>query len=248
MAVLQLQLSVVPLPSLLGVRLLMKTGSFVLFALGTIAVPAALFAACGGDTFIATNENLDDAGSGGSSAGQAGTGGSSGGGASGAPSTGGSAGGGPCTPGETIDLGSCERCGVSRRVCDENGQFGDPVCEEQGECEAGASETQDCGNCGSQQRTCSASCSWGDWSTCSQPANACAPGAVSGTGCDGCSQKTCGSNCQWSACQLKPGSQCEYEGGSNWQCCGAAGANRCQYCSSSCQWYPCQAGACSWCP
>jgi hypothetical protein len=232
MAVLQLELSVVSMCNVL--RMLLTRRSLGLAGMTLLA--AAAVAGCGDDSFIATNEIIDpDAGIAGG-AGASGTGGQSGGSGSAGMPSGGSAGrGGACTPGDTLELGSCERCGVSRRLCDASGQFGPPVCEQQGECEAGAEESAGCGNCGSNKRTCQNNCTWGAFGSCSGE-GVCNPGATQAGGCDSCSHKECTDKCQWSACKLKPGNACNYNAGTNYQCCGAG---KWQFCSSSCQWHPC---------
>jgi hypothetical protein len=218
--------------------------------LGAMALLAtAAVSACGDDSYIATNEIVDpDAAS---ASGAAGAGGSAG------QASGGSAGSAGCTPGDTLEVGSCEKCGISRRVCDASGEYGPPVCEEQGECEAGAEETAACGNCGSSKRTCGSSCTWGALGACSGE-GACKPGAVdpncmSGPAgkqqLDPCLQKECNNNCQWSTCKLRPGAVCAWEAGYNFKCCGT---DMWQYCSGSgtnvCSWHPCAScNGCSAC-
>jgi hypothetical protein len=201
----------------------------------------ALAAACGDDGFIATNEIIDE------DAAAAGNAGSGTGGDGGSTSAGGAAGGGSCTPGEVIDLGTCELCGVSRKICDENGTFGAPVCEEQGECEAGAEQSQDCGNCGTQTRTCDSTCTWGAFGACGGGGD-CAPGAVAND-CthegvlDPCQSRTCKTDCTWGACGTKAGAVCPWNNGKKWQCCGGGSW---QYCNKdTCNWHPC--AACSGC-
>lgn len=155
-----------------------------------VVASTAYFAACGGETYIASNnENVEDSGTTGGEAGQgsggdSGSGGSSSGGESGSSGTaGGAAGsGGTCTPGETKTLGTCEKCGTSTQTCDSAGTWGPPTCVGAGPCSPGETSA----------------------SGCSDP----------------CSAKTCGSDCQWSGCGLKAGAACMYEGGTNFQCCG----------------------------
>jgi hypothetical protein len=206
-----------------------------------------LAAACSDDGFIATNEIIDE------DAASAGNAGSGTGGNSGSTSTGGAggaAGGGSCTPGEAIDLGTCELCGVSRKICDDSGTFGAPVCEEQGECEAGAEESQPCDNCGTQTRTCDSTCTWGAFGACGGTGD-CAPGTVakdciSEAKVDPCRERVCGSDCKWGACGKSPGAVCTWDAGKNFQCCGS---DSWQYCNSAtCSWHPCAScNGCSAC-
>lgn len=175
---------------------------------------------CSDDTYVATNELLDDAGS----AGVTGSGGASGsagagaaggfaGGAGTAGSAGSGAGGtggttGTCTPGQKQDVGSCAKCGTKRQTCDAGGNWGPEQCEDQGACNPGDEDT--------------AACS------------------------DTCEAKTCKSDCSWGACGLKSGAKCKYNSGSEWQCCGT---NKWQFCNSAtCDWHPCaDCGASSSC-
>lgn len=159
--------------------------------LALVASSTAYFTACGGETYIATNnENVEDSGSSGGEAGEGSGGVSSGGSASGGESgeggvagaaQGGAAGSGTeCTPEEKKTLGTCEKCGTSTQTCDANGAFGPPTCE---------------------------------------GAGVCAPGETAGCA-DPCAAKTCGSDCKWGGCSLKAGATCLYENGTNFQCCG----------------------------
>ncbi len=164
-----------------------------------------------------------------------------------------------CTPGQ-VENGSqgCGNCGnqTRTRTCTASCGWGAwsawGTCSGQGVCAAGASESasQGCGNCGTQShtRSCSSSCQWNAWpawSTCSGQ-GVCAPGAQSTSCGDPCAAKVCSSSCQWGACGLKPGAQCLYKNGSNYQCCGT---KKWQFCNSdpplaggsACSWFPCQA-------
>ena len=186
----------------------------VVLAVLVVALGGGAALACSDDTYIATNETLGGGGgvqsggaagggAGGAAAGAAGTAGAAGSGGV-AGSTGGAAGSGgtgatECKAGDKQDLGTCQKCGTSRRTCQADGTWGDPVCEEQKECNPGEKTT----------------------SGCSDP----------------CAEKTCGASCTFGACGKKTGATCLYEGGSNWQCCGA---QKWQYCSSACDWHPCQ--------
>lgn len=210
-----------------------------LLAFLTLGAVAGIVAACGDDGFIATNEIIDDASTSGGASGDGGSSGQSG--SSGSTSTGGAAGGGSCTPGETLDLGTCEKCGTSRKTCDESGVWGEAVCDEQGECEAGAEESEACGNCGTRTRTCSSACTWEAFGACGGEGT-CAPGAVAqdcmaAGAVDPCRERVCGNDCTWGACGKKAGAVCTWDNGTNFQCCGAG---KWQFCSSaSCDWHPC---------
>jgi hypothetical protein len=146
-----------------------------------------------------------------------------------------------CTPGIVNVLGACSKCGTLLQTCNPLGEWGPPECTDQGVCEAGASEAEACGNCGTRGRACNSLCAWEPFSACGGE-GPCAPGSVTQFLCDSCSQLVCQSNCQWGGCELKFGAQCEYKGGTTFQCC-APGAW--QYCSPTCQWFGCQ--ACSGC-
>lgn len=180
--------------------------------LAAVAIVAAVASAsCSDDTYVATNELLDDAGSAGA-AGAAGASGSAGSGATGA--TGGSAGAagtagsagaatggatGSCTPNEKKDGGSCAKCGTKRQTCDANGQWGPEQCEDQKACNPGDEDT--------------AACS------------------------DVCEAKKCQADCSWGACGLKSGAKCKYNSGGEFQCCGT---DKWQFCNSAtCDWHPC---------
>ncbi len=186
----------------------MRFGSLLLIAIGSVGVTTA----CSDDTLIATNEATGggggaagaagtDAGAAGSGGGAAGSGGSAGNTGGAAGSTGGAAGSGGCTPGEKQTVGTCQKCGSSRRTCKAGGTWGDPVCEDQKEC---------------------------------------SPGDKTTTGCsDPCAEKNCGASCTFGSCEKKSTAKCLYNGGTEWQCCGA---KKWQYCSKdTCDWFPCDA-------
>ncbi|HEY8426854.1 MAG TPA: hypothetical protein VIL20_00705 [Sandaracinaceae bacterium] len=156
---------------------------------------------------------------------------------------------GECTPGETDEetrpCGECNE-GVERRVrtCGDDCRWGAfsawSACETSAQCSPGQTERESraCGNCGTQSRsrTCDPStCTWGAWTAYGDCTGegVCTPGATRAGSCDGCSHQVCTSSCTWSACQLRPGNQCDWERGTNWRCCGS---NRWQYCLSSCRW------------
>jgi hypothetical protein len=234
------------LHELLLTRRICWLGAVALVALTTVS-------ACGDDSFIATNEIVDPDAS--ASGGEGGSAGGAGASASAGVSSGGAGGG--CTPGDVLEVGSCEKCGLSQRLCDENGQYGAPVCQGQGECEAGAEETAACGNCGSNTRTCQSDCTWGALGACTGE-GVCKPGAID-TNCmsgpstdrklDPCLVKECSDSCQWSTCKLKAGAVCAWEAGHNFQCCGT---DMWQYCSGGgdnvCHWHPCAScNGCSAC-
>ena len=121
-------------------------------ATGLMAVVAS--ASCSDDTYVATNEILDDAGAAGSGGNAGGASGSSGAGAAGgfagaagsAGSAGAATGGstGSCTPNEKKDVGSCAKCGTKRQTCDSNGQWGPEQCEDQKACNPGDEDTAAC--------------------------------------------------------------------------------------------------------
>jgi hypothetical protein len=186
-------------------------------------------------------------GGGGGTGGDGGTGGSAGGGGNGGTGGNGVAGfpAAECQPGQTMDVGACAMCGTLRRHC-VGFHFAAPVCESQGVCVTGAKESAPCGNCGTKTRTCNATCTWDAYGACGGE-GPCAPGATQAGSCDPCSQETCGKTCTWGACALKAGNQCEWQKGTNHQCCGAGSW---QFCappdaSKPCHWYAC--APCSGC-
>lgn len=192
-------------------------------------------------------------GAGGVSGGSSGAGGEAAGGASaGFPGDAGGGGNGvagfpaaECQAGQTMDVGACAMCGTLRRHC-VNFHFVAPVCEAQGVCITGAKESAPCGNCGTKSRTCNAKCAWDPFGACGSEGT-CAPGSTTPGSCDPCSEQTCSATCTWGACALKPGNQCEWQKGTNHQCCGG---NSWQFCappdaSKPCHWYAC--ASCSGC-
>ena len=158
-------------------------------------------------------------------------------------------GSGDCLPGdpgeEQQPCGNCGNQTRSRSCTDECswGEWADwSACADQGACAPGQTEeaSEGCGNCGSRtrKRTCTDQCQWGgwgDWGACNNQ-GACSPGQTTDGGCDKCAQKSCNSSCQWGSCALKPGSQCEWQEGKNWECCGSGKWHFCL--PSTCQWSP----------
>lgn len=190
------------------------------FAILLAATGATVALGCSDDTYIATNESLGGAAGGGGTSAGAGGGGAAAGagggagvagaaGSTGGASTGGAAGsGGTCTAGEKQDLGTCQKCGTSRRTCQANGTWGDPVCEDQKECNPGDKTTAGCSDpCA--EKTCGSSCSFG------------ACGKKTGAVClweNGNNWQCCGAkkwqycskdSCDWHPCQsCSSGSSC----------------------------------------
>lgn len=145
-----------------------------------------------------------------------------------------------CAPGEE-DTEECGLCGTRRRTCNSDYTWGDwGSCEGTGECEPGRIQNEGCERCGQRTRTCGDDCRWGGWSGC-EDMGECSPGQTQDGGCDRCSQRVCSDRCRWSPCQLRPGSECEHRGGSNYRCCGVY---HWQFCLPSCEWSP----DCAECP
>jgi hypothetical protein len=156
-------------------------------------------------------------------------------------------GSGECLPDEMgQEEQACGNCGIQQRTrsCSGECQWGEwsawGDCTSQGACVANSQETQSegCGNCGTRtrKRTCNDICewgSWGDWSSCGGQ-GVCSPGQTTDGGCDKCAQKSCNSSCQWGGCSLKPGAQCEWKNGTNWECCGSG------------KWHFCLPSTCKW--
>jgi hypothetical protein len=144
-----------------------------------------------------------------------------------------------CVAGSQEIVGTCGKCGDSVRVCRADGTWAPATCTGEGVCKPGEKASADCGNCGTKSRTCTNECTWPTWGSCGGE-GVCKPGATKGSsGCDDCEVVTCSSSCKWgSACKLKSGAACAYEGGTNYRCCGN---DKWQFCSSACQFYACAA-------
>jgi hypothetical protein len=56
-----------------------------------------------------------------------------------------------------------------------------------------------------------------------------------------CGTSVCGTDCAWGACALKSDSECDWQGGNHWRCCGT---NSWQYCLSTCKWSTACASGC----
>jgi hypothetical protein len=191
--------------------MLMKKATFVL---PVLLLAATTFAACSDDTYIATNESLNGGNGGASLGGSAGSGGGAndawpGGsaglagaaGVAGVAGAAGSGGGttGQCTPGEKQDLGSCQKCGTSRRTCDATGKWGNPACEDQKDCNPG----ETAGGCTDPcaEKLCGSSCTF---SACQKKGSAvCLYKAGSSWQCCGAGKwQYCSSTtCDWFPCQ-----------------------------------------------
>lgn len=179
----------------------------------------------------------EGAGGFGAMGGEAGLGGEAGAAGFGA---GGFGGGTTCMPGEVKVLGQCGLCGTLQNECDELGSWGPEVCADEGVCQPDDQDSAACGNCGSKTRTCSTACQWGDYGNCN--GEGCAPGATkeclcstnaAGTISSCCGQQVCDNSCQWGTCGLKPTSDCDWNAGHTYRCCGTG---KWQYCLSECQW------------
>ncbi len=159
--------------------------------------------ACSDDTYVATNETAT-----GGTGGAAGSGlqdsGWPTGGSAGAAGAAGSGGSTECTPGTKQELGTCQKCGITRRQCDADGKWGGPVCEDQKDCNPNDVTTVGCSDpCAA--KVCSSSCTWGDCGL--------KPGAV---------------------CLYKSGTSFQCCGSGKWQYCNDATCDwyPCQSCSS----------------
>lgn len=131
---------------------------------------------------------------------------------------------GVCDAGQEEAQG-CGNCGTQRRICGENGQWGEwGACENQGECVAGAEEA--CGRCG--VRHCSNECRWG---ACENE-GVCTAGET--RACGNCGRETCNAQCQWGGCEgqgvCAPGE--------------VSDCNECGHrsCTGACQWEGCGNG------
>jgi hypothetical protein len=71
---------------------------------------------------------------------------------------------------------------------------------QQCDCSAGQTQTQDCGKCGKQTRGCAASCKWDAWGACGGEGE-CSKGQTEDKACGDCGKqtRTCSDACSWSA-------------------------------------------------
>ena len=111
-----------------------------------------------------------------------------------------------CAPGAEEER-PCGRCGVERKVCSPEGDWGEwSSCEDSGVCDPGAEESQGCGEGGTQTRICGMSCQWEAFSSCVQcddgATESCYTGPAMAAGVGACveGRRTC-SRGQWSSCQ-----------------------------------------------
>jgi hypothetical protein len=94
---------------------------------------------------------LDGAGTGGDAPGSVDDGGS--------PPTDGS--GTRCTPGEVHNISNCTNCGLYLQICNAEGIWNPPFCQEPpGACPPGSTEQRSCEGAGTQTATCTPSCTW----------------------------------------------------------------------------------------
>jgi len=161
---------------------------------------------------------------------------------------------GSCEAGTQEDGSACgDSCGVQRRTCLANCEWGEWFCVDQGECSASSSEDEDegCESCGlerSRSRTCEEDCSWSawtGWSACeaapcsagqveteSEDCGACGTRSRSRT-CDGCGFPSWG---EFGSCEgegpCTPGAV-----GRKLLSCGWCGSQeRTRTCQNDCQW------------
>jgi hypothetical protein len=135
-------------------------------------------------------------------------------------------------PGDTDEQG-CGRCGTQQRTCTSEYTWGGwSGCTGEGECARGDVQREGCERCGTRTRTCGDDCRWGGWSGCTGQGE-CSPGETNGDGCDRCLYHRCTDACHWGACELRPGSTCEWREGTHYRCCGAS---HWQFCLPSCVW------------
>ena len=144
-----------------------------------------------------------------------------------------------CSPGETED-GRCGFCGSRSRDCTDDCRWGDWAdCGEEGECRAGALESESCGGaCGERARTCTAECTWNEWSECGGGgAQVCSAGQVETEACGACGERAraCGDECtwgDWGECQA--GGTC-VPGTVEAEACGNCAARE-RNCNAQCEW------------
>ena len=170
-----------------------------------------------------------DSGTGGGVAGSGGASGSGGGFAGNAGAS------GDCTDGEEQQYGTCGKCGQAIQKC-VSGSWGPVECMGEGECQAGASETQACGTGGTQTRACTAACEWDAWGTCTY-AGPCNPGAQESEACGNCGThtRTCDATGQWGAWGTCQNEGVCMAGQTETQTCGNCGTKT-RSCNASCQW------------
>ncbi len=172
--------------------------------------------------------------------------------------------GGSCGPGQGA-------CNAARGIC-ECGAVGQDCCNTN-ECDSGGiCRTNRCIRCGGLGETCCAGSNCNAGMVCNadrcEPCGGngqlccagggcngrlclggrcrtCNPGDTSPAFCSPCLHIVCGGSFEWSGCQLRPGNACDWQGGTNFQCCTPAGGGPgWQFCSSTCQWFGCASHAC----
>ncbi len=166
---------------------------------------------------------------------------------------------GECSAGSFDELGTCGRCGSDRRTCLDDCSWDEPTCTNEGECTAGASESDEesCGTCGqvrTRMRSCGPTCNWGPWSAFSACAagGGCTPDQVETQmqACGACGTqartRTCGADCvfgawtAWSACAGE-GTCVPSTLATEMSACGSCGAGsqvRTQTCTAACVFGP----------
>jgi len=111
------------------------------------------------------------------------------------------------TPGRLETVG-CGFCGTVDRFCTAAGVWEYGVCEEEGVCEPGDTDTVACGRrCGSQEARCTDECRWEATGECSDEGE-CAPGTTTRTteGCEPGEQRidVCSASCAYEAGECGP--------------------------------------------
>ncbi|MCA9521302.1 MAG: hypothetical protein KC609_10030 [Myxococcales bacterium] len=145
----------------------------------------------------------------------------------------------------TQDQEVCGNCGVRKRNCQTNCQWGEwGSCEGEGACRFGETEEEACGKCGTRVRVCTDKCEWSAYGPC-QNEKTCDPGQKEvrdcGTKC-GKQERTCLNTCEWSDYGLCSGEgECtplsvDVENCSQVQDVNDACRLRGRVCTSACTW------------
>jgi hypothetical protein len=105
------------------------------------------------------------------------------------------------------------------------------------ECSPGATQNVGgCPKCGTLVQTCDPNGFW-QAAVCQNQGD-CTTGDTRAASCDQCSQEVCNGSCHWGACQLKPGSECEWQQGTHFLWCNSQ-HTWWQFCLPQCVWADC---------
>ena len=114
----------------------------------------------------------------------------------------------PCDEEGAMRVASCGNCGMGQELC-EDGVWTLTTCLGEGECAAGALETETTPMCGMRTRLCTAACEWMDW-TVLEPDGECMPGESdevhdeASCGRSQLASRSCTDQCTWEITCIDP--------------------------------------------